>query len=74
MMANRLRNAQAVFFSAPQRKTPQPDQDALLMSTSARLAIMLFAALLSACASRTPPPAPVARTPLVFGSSQAFFA
>ena len=42
------------------------------MSTSARLAIMLFAALLSACASRTPPPAPVARTPLVFGSSQAF--
>lgn len=42
------------------------------MTTSARLAIMFFAALLSACASRTPPPAPVVRAPIVFGSSQAF--
>ena len=42
------------------------------MTTSARLAIMFFAALLSACASRTPPPAPVVRAPIVFGSPQAF--
>ena len=42
------------------------------MTMSARLAIMCFAALLSACASRTPPPAPVVRAPIVFGSSQAF--
>lgn len=41
------------------------------MSTSARLALLIFAALLSACASRTPPPAPVIRTP-VFAPSQAF--
>jgi cell wall-associated NlpC family hydrolase len=72
MMANRLRTAQAVFFSASQQKKPQPDQDALLMSMSARLAIMFLAALLSACASRTPPPAPVFRAPIVFGPSQAF--
>eukprot|EP01030_Chromulinospumella_sphaerica_P009014 gene9014-8823_t len=39
---------------------------------SARLAIMLFAALLSACASRTPPPAPVVRPPIVFAPSQDF--
>jgi cell wall-associated NlpC family hydrolase len=71
-MANRLRPAQAVFFSAPLQKKPQPDQDVLPMSTSARLAIMFFAALLSACASRTPPPAPVVRAPIVFSSSQAF--
>ncbi|MEX5669102.1 peptidase P60, partial [Pseudomonas neuropathica] len=43
------------------------------MTMSARLAIMCFAALLSACASRPPPPpAPVIRAPLVFGPSQAF--
>ena len=42
------------------------------MTMSARLAIMLFAALLSACASRTPPPAPVVRAPIVFNSSQDF--
>jgi cell wall-associated NlpC family hydrolase len=43
------------------------------MTMSARLALMFFAALLSACASRTPPPpAPVVRAPIVFGSSQAF--
>lgn len=41
------------------------------MSTSARLALLIFAALLSACASRTPPPAPVIRAP-VFAPSQAF--
>ncbi|MFW0754573.1 C40 family peptidase [Pseudomonas sp. H11T01] len=41
------------------------------MSTSARLALLVFAALLSACASRTPPPAPVIRTP-VFASPQTF--
>jgi cell wall-associated NlpC family hydrolase len=42
------------------------------MTMSARLALMFFAALLSACASRTPPPAPVVRAPVVFGPSQAF--
>ncbi len=36
------------------------------MTMSARLALMFFAALLSACASRTPPPAPVVRAPIVF--------
>jgi cell wall-associated NlpC family hydrolase len=41
------------------------------MSTSARLALFVFAALLSACASRTPPPAPVIRAP-VFASPQTF--
>ena len=43
------------------------------MTTSARLAIMFFAALLSACASRTPPPLRrwFARR-IVFGPSQAF--
>ncbi|MDP9532580.1 C40 family peptidase [Pseudomonas protegens] len=41
------------------------------MSTSARFALIALAALLSACASRTPPPAPVVRAP-VFNSSQAF--
>ncbi|MHA6787355.1 C40 family peptidase [Pseudomonas sp. FP2300] len=41
------------------------------MSTSARLALMFLAALLSACASRTPPPAPV-RAPVVFAPSQPF--
>lgn len=40
------------------------------MTMSARLALMLLAALLSACASRTPP-APVVRAPIVFGSAQA---
>jgi cell wall-associated NlpC family hydrolase len=60
------------LFCVSAEKKPQPDQDALPMSTSARLAIMLFAALLSACASRTPPPAPVVRAPIVFGPSQAF--
>ena len=33
------------------------------MSTSARLILFVCAALLSACASRTPPPAPVAVKP-----------
>ncbi len=42
------------------------------MTMSARLTLMLCAALLSACASRTPPPAPVVRPPVVFGPSQAF--
>jgi cell wall-associated NlpC family hydrolase len=41
------------------------------MSTSARLALLVFAALLSACASRTPPPVPVVRSP-VFTSPQTF--
>ncbi|UMZ10372.1 C40 family peptidase [Pseudomonas sp. MPFS] len=41
------------------------------MSTSARIALIVLAALLSACASRTPPPAPVVRAP-VFNSSQTF--
>jgi cell wall-associated NlpC family hydrolase len=41
------------------------------MSTSARLALLVFAALLSACASRTPPPAPVVRAP-VFTSAETF--
>src|SRR5690349_1926485 len=72
-MANRLRSAQAVFFSVfVAEKKPQPDQDVLFMTMSARLALMFFAALLSACASRTPPPAPVVRAPIVFGSPQAF--
>lgn len=42
------------------------------MTMSARLALMFFAALLSACASRPPPSAPVVRAPIIFGSSQAF--
>ncbi|EJZ57293.1 Cell wall-associated hydrolase [Pseudomonas fluorescens R124] len=42
------------------------------MTMSARLTVIFFAALLSACASRTPPPAPVVRAPVVFGPSQAF--
>lgn len=42
------------------------------MSTSARLALIVLAALLSACASRTPPPAPVVRAP-VFNTPQATF-
>lgn len=43
------------------------------MTTSARLTLLLFAALLSACASRTPPPAaPVIRAPIVFGPAQPF--
>jgi len=63
---------QAVLFSVHRQKKPQPDQDVLLMTMSARLTLMLFAALLSACASRTPPPAPVVRAPVVFGPSQAF--
>ncbi|ROL72146.1 peptidase P60 [Pseudomonas chlororaphis] len=41
------------------------------MSTSARLAFIVLAALLSACASRTPPPAQVVRAP-VFNPSQNF--
>ncbi|MGC5704242.1 C40 family peptidase [Pseudomonas sp. NFXW11] len=41
------------------------------MSTSARFALIVLAALLSACASRTSPPAPVVRAP-VFNSSQSF--
>lgn len=41
------------------------------MSTSARLALLVFAALLSACASRIPPPAPVVQAP-VFTSAQTF--
>ncbi|MEX3772136.1 C40 family peptidase [Pseudomonas sp. MYb118] len=40
------------------------------MTMSARFTLILFAALLSACASRTPP-APVVRAPIVFGSPQA---
>lgn len=39
------------------------------MTMSARVALMLLAALLSACASRTPP-APVVRAPIVFGTPQ----
>lgn len=43
------------------------------MTTSARLAIMIFAALLSACASRTPPPpAQVIRAPIVFAPAGDF--
>ncbi|MFJ2466372.1 C40 family peptidase [Pseudomonas sp. NPDC087615] len=42
------------------------------MTMSARLALMFFAALLSACASRTPPPAPIVRAPVAFGPSQSF--
>ncbi|MET0950005.1 MAG: C40 family peptidase [Pseudomonas sp.] len=42
------------------------------MTMSARLAFMFIAALLSACASRTPPPAPVVRAPIVFNTSQSF--
>ncbi|EPL14951.1 C40 family peptidase [Pseudomonas sp. TH05] len=41
------------------------------MSTSARLTLIVLAALLSACASRTPPPAPVVRAP-VFNTTQTF--
>jgi cell wall-associated NlpC family hydrolase len=41
------------------------------MTMSARLTLIFFAALLSACASRTPP-APVVRAPLVFNTSQDF--
>jgi cell wall-associated NlpC family hydrolase len=63
---------QAVLFSVPRQKKPQPDQDVLLMTMTARLTLMLCVALLSACASRTPPPAPVVRAPVVFGPSQAF--
>jgi cell wall-associated NlpC family hydrolase len=63
---------QAVLFSVHRQKKPQPDQDVLLMTMSARLTLMLCVALLSACASRTPPPAPVVRAPVVFGPSQAF--
>jgi cell wall-associated NlpC family hydrolase len=65
-------HTQAVLFSVHRQKKPQPDQDVLLMTMSARLTLIFFAALLSACASRTPPPAPVVRAPLVFGPSQAF--
>jgi cell wall-associated NlpC family hydrolase len=71
-MANRLRAAQAVLFLSIRQRKPQPDQDVLLMTMSARLTLIFFAALLSACASRTPPPAPVVRAPVVFGPSQAF--
>ncbi|KIP95742.1 MULTISPECIES: C40 family peptidase [Pseudomonas] len=42
------------------------------MTMSARLTLIICAALLSACASRTPPPAPVVRAPIVFAPSQAF--
>jgi cell wall-associated NlpC family hydrolase len=63
---------QAVLFSVHRQKKPQPDQDVLLMTMTARLTLIFFAALLSACASRTPPPAPVVRAPVVFGPSQAF--
>jgi cell wall-associated NlpC family hydrolase len=63
---------QAVLFSVHRQKKPQPDQDVLLMTMSARLTLLFFAALLSACASRTPPPAPVVRAPVVFGPSQTF--
>jgi cell wall-associated NlpC family hydrolase len=63
---------QAVLFSVHRQKKPQPDQDVLLMTMSARLTLIFFAALLSACASRTPPPAPVVRAPVVFGPSQSF--
>jgi len=63
---------QAVLFSVHRQKKPQPDHDVLLMTMSARLTLIFFAALLSACASRTPPPAPVVRAPVVFGPSQAF--
>jgi cell wall-associated NlpC family hydrolase len=63
---------QAVLFSVLRQKKPQPDQDVLLMTMTARLTLMLCVALLSACASRTPPPAPVVRAPVVFGPSQAF--
>ena len=41
------------------------------MTMSARLALIFFAALLSACASRTPPPAKVVRAP-VFAPTQSF--
>jgi cell wall-associated NlpC family hydrolase len=41
------------------------------MSKSARLALIALAALLSACASRTPPSAPVVRAP-VFNTPQTF--
>ena len=41
------------------------------MTKSARLALILCAALLSACASRTPPPAKVVRAP-VFAPTQSF--
>jgi cell wall-associated NlpC family hydrolase len=71
-MANRLRAPQAVLFLSIRQRKPQPDQDVLLMTMSARLTVIFFAALLSACASRTPPPAPVVRAPVVFGPSQAF--
>jgi cell wall-associated NlpC family hydrolase len=71
-MANRLRAPQAVLFLSIRQRKPQPDQDVLLMTMSARLTLIFFAALLSACASRTPPPAPVVRAPVVFGPSQAF--
>jgi cell wall-associated NlpC family hydrolase len=63
---------QAVLFLSIRQRKPQPDQDVLLMTMSARLTLILCAALLSACASRTPPPAPVVRAPIVFAPSQAF--
>lgn len=63
---------QAVLFLSIRQKKPQPDQDVLLMTMSARLTLILCATLLSACASRTPPPAPVVRAPIVFAPSQNF--
>jgi len=44
------------------------------MTMSVRLTLMLLAALLSGCASRTPPPpaAPVIRAPIVFAPAQSF--
>lgn len=41
------------------------------MTMSARLALMFCVALLSACASRTPPPAKVVRAP-IFAPTQNF--
>lgn len=70
-MAIRLRTPQADLFSCPRQKSRIQIRIVLHMSTSARLALMFLAALLSACASRTPPPVPV-RAPVVFAPSQPF--
>jgi cell wall-associated NlpC family hydrolase len=70
-MAIRLRITRADLFPSPRQKSRIQIRIVLHMSTSARLALMFFAALLSACASRTPPPAPV-RAPVVFAPTQSF--
>jgi cell wall-associated NlpC family hydrolase len=68
-MAIRLRTSRADLFSCPRQKSRIQIRIVLHMSTSARLALICLAALLSACASQTPHPAPV-RAPVVFAPAQ----